>query len=235
MIGYTHKQVKTKLEHLYSVSRYRDSDTKTMFDIVYSALDFYYNRNQEFKEQGYKTFKRVVMSSLYRNLQCSRMDLLPKWNNNFPKGYNRISDIFQTATLQEIMTISDATFNSAFSRVEKSSSENGDNDSNSDSSSSSEKEYETHNTYLENWALKIDSAVGNELQLLKDLENYCLFGYEDISMAFIFEDLGHIWNSYTDDKRSFAELVYIKHRWDWFERTFKCGIYQPSYIDELRK
>lgn len=223
MIGYTKSQVRTKLSHLYSVSRLHNSDVSTMFNEVYSALESYYNRNEEFKEQGYKTFKKVVMDSLYRNLQCSRMDLLPPRNNNYPIGYKRIGDIFQMATFQEIMTVSDSAFNAAYSQTQTSSSDGSTTDS------------ETHNSYLENWALKINSAVLNELGLLKNLENFCLYGYENVSMAFIFEELGNVWNSYTDDKRSFAKNIYIKSGWDWFEKTFNCGIFEPSYIDEIRK
>lgn len=220
MISYTKVQILEKVKHLKSIASYTGNN---LFTPLESAITSYFERGsiEEFKEQGYKTFKKVVMDGLYRNIQCTHMELLPLKDSNYPVGYEYVGDIFQdNEAFQEIMEISDTKFNSAFKSEEDLNEPTNGN--------------VVTNTYITSWITIIKTSNENEMELLKNLERYCLYSYEHISMAFIFEELGDTWNTYTENRREFAQNIYIEKGWDWFEQTFNVGIFLPSYIEEIR-
>lgn len=227
MFGYTQRDLSNRLDHLYSISRYKDNDVAKMFNAVRSVFSTYFGRgksNEEFRIQSFNTFKKVVMDGLYRNVECSHMDLVPEKDLNYPIGYLNVGNIFRAEIFQDIMAIKDSDFNAAYYRTQIG------NDGNSGAI-----QYETHNTYLENWTKTVKASMQNELEALRRLEQYCLYSYEKISMAFIFEEIGNVWQSYTEEKEVYAEKIYIQRGWDWFEQTFEVGLFEPSYIDKLRR
>ena len=114
MIEFGKSELNTRLDYLYSISRYKNSDVSKMFTSLRAAISKYFERGEDFNYQAYKTFKRVVLDALYRNIQCDRMDLLPPQNTNFPRGYSDITELFQSEVFNEIMEISNTEFNNAY-------------------------------------------------------------------------------------------------------------------------
>lgn len=214
MIGYKKHDLDLKFDHLYDVSVYQDDDVSAMFSELREATSDYFLRGNTFKEQAYNTFRKVITDAIMRKTSCGKEYLLPAEDTNYPDGYENIGLIFHPQILQEIMAVTDSNFNSSYNRKRI-----------------NDTQYETHNTYLENWARRIKEYLTDELNALRTLEQYCYVCVENKGLALSFEDCGAVYQPSVEDKKKIMEDIYTKRGWSWFESMFHVGIFKPSYLN----
>ena len=221
---YTKEQIIERIAYLKSISS-SSGGYGSLFQALEEAVESYFTRDDEFKKQARETFKRVKLEIFFRSFKCDRMDLLPSMSSpEYPVGYLDVMHIFNTSVFDELLTIDDNTFRAAFYTTQSSEDGGGQ--------GSSSVEY--HNTYIEKWVEEITSTIVDELVKLKTLEDFCYAAGEKREDSMLFEELGSVKSEWGGNRKGYAHVVYIQKEWDNFNTMFDVGIYEPSYINELR-
>ena len=220
---YTLDEINARLDYLESIS---PAGGKPLVEDLRSAIQAYFTRNSDFELQVHKTLDKVVADTFHNHLEYEYNELLERWLDNpssgAPQGYGDVTKIFKGAEVfEEIITITDAVFKSAFYTETVSSG----------SGSSGSVTVEWHHRRIEDWIPRLTVAVTTELEGLKKIMQYCANRSYNVEWAILFEELGA--STKRHPVRYYAKEIFLTKGYGWLIETFNLNIYRPSYMPEL--
>ena len=215
----TLEELKARIDHLRRIS---PAGSAGIFSELEAAIEAYLKRDGDFELQVNKTLDKVIAESFHYGLIYQYMELMPEWINrnpqDYPKGYDDVSILFDAdGVFEEIMTISDSSFRAGFY------TENTNNDGVSQT--------EWRNRYVDDWIQRLQAAMSNEVEGLKEIMSYCANRSYAVEYAMLFEELGDKRKEY--DVRHYAKDIFLTKNYGWLIETFDLKVYKPSYMKEL--
>ena len=221
---YTLDEMNSRLDYLSSIS---PGYGTRLIEELREAIQAYLARDSDFELQVNKTLDKVIADSFHNGLEYEKMELLEPWqshsSDDAPEGYDDVSDLFKgSEVFEEIMAVTDREFIAAFYAVTN-------NEGDGDSGGSSETEY--HNTYVDDWIARLQAALDNELEGLKEIMRYCANRSYSAEWAILFEELGK--NTKRHPVRYYAKEIFLTKGYGWLIETFNLNVYRPSYMAEL--
>ena len=219
---YSLEELNTRLDYLKGIS---PSGGRYLVEELRMAINAYLTRDSEFELQVNKTLDKVIADTFHHNLIYEHQELIEPWQERRgtpPTGYSNVADLFQGNDIfKEIMKVSDREFKVAF-YIEQPENEGGGGGTTS---------IIYHNSLTEVWVVELQKAVGDELNGLKAIMQYCATSSYSVEFAIIFEEHGTVINR--KSLKGYAKEIFVTKGYGWLAETFNLGVYRPSYMAEL--
>ena len=147
----------------------------------------------------------MFSDAFHHNLKYEHQELIEPWQErkgDAPAGYDNVADLFKgNKIFEEIMTVKDFDFITAFYTETKTDNDSGGSGGGSNVST------EYHNRLTEAWVAELEQAVSDELESLKAIMQYCANNSYSVEFAVLFEEHGNATNR--KSVKDYAKEIFV--------------------------
>lgn len=207
---YTKDQILEKIAVLQAYSEAKDARTAALFTSLISAANTYYG-DKSAVSAALEDVVKYMYNDISRRMTLYEHEFDAKLPTNFPVGYEDIRDCF--ANLEEVMTVSEATFYAAF--VFGPDPVTGVTGPRS-------------NSYIDSWTELLTSGVADDLANVKTLADWCCNSGGSSDVIDLVEDKGN--EVFSLSREEIVNQIYIDANLAAVIDVFGLSTYVPSYL-----
>lgn len=160
---------------------------------------------------------QMVYNYEYRNTVFANQKCMLKFNENYPKGYEDVRDIFDgDGVWKELEEVQEDSFAAAFQYPPASVSDSDTGET-------------ITNPYIDEWVVRVNTSRANIIPSLEQINAFCEADATNYGLAVYFEEHGETISAPTH--KEIAEHVFVARGYADIIRTYGFTMHIPSYIE----